>query len=104
MLPFGGSNLANSESHLFLVGVFKENARLLQWLVFFRQFNTIGPLFLFICSTSWPTNFLVSEKQESVDSILALNHNFLMLQKYSGDQSPPFAVFFDTMRHFSEKF
>ena len=34
----------------FLIGVFKENARLLQWLVFFRQFNAIGPLFLFICS------------------------------------------------------
>ena len=31
----------------FLVGVFEENARLLQWLVFFRQFNAIGPLFPF---------------------------------------------------------
>ena len=30
---------------LFLVGVFEENARLLQWLVFFSQFNAIGPLF-----------------------------------------------------------
>ena len=30
---------------LFLVCVFEENARLLQWLVFFRQFNAIGPLF-----------------------------------------------------------
>ena len=39
---------------LFLLGVFEEKARLLQWLVFFRQFNAIGPLFLFICSTSWP--------------------------------------------------
>ena len=29
---------------LFLVGIFEENARLLQWLVF-RQFNAIGPLF-----------------------------------------------------------
>ena len=28
----------------FLVGVF-ENARFLQWLVIFRQFNAIGPLF-----------------------------------------------------------
>ena len=28
----------------FLVGVFEENARLLQWLVF-RQFNAIDPLF-----------------------------------------------------------
>ena len=30
---------------MFLVGVFEENARVLQWLVFFRQFNAIGPLF-----------------------------------------------------------
>ena len=30
---------------MFLFGVFKENARLLPWLVFFRQFNAIGPLF-----------------------------------------------------------
>ena len=30
---------------LFLVGVFEENARLLQWLVFFRQLNAIGPRF-----------------------------------------------------------
>ena len=30
----------------FLVGVFEKNARLLQWLVFFRQFNAIGPLFV----------------------------------------------------------
>ena len=29
----------------FLVGVFEENARILQCLVFFRQFNAIGPLF-----------------------------------------------------------
>ena len=65
----------------FLVGVFEENARLLQWLVFFRQFNATGPLFLFICSTSWPTNCLVSEKQERVGSILAVNHKFCMLQK-----------------------
>ena len=28
----------------FLVDVFEENTRLLQWLVFFRQFNAIGPL------------------------------------------------------------
>ena len=53
---------------------FRKKARLLQWLVFFRQFNAIGPLFLLICSTSWPTNFLGSEKQESVGSSLALNH------------------------------
>ena len=31
----------------FLVGIFEENARLLQRLVFFRQFNAIGPL---LCS------------------------------------------------------
>ena len=30
---------------MFLVGVFEENARLLQWLVFFRQFNAMVPLF-----------------------------------------------------------
>ena len=30
---------------VFLVGVFEENAQLLQWLVFFRQFNAIGRLF-----------------------------------------------------------
>ena len=34
--------------HSFLVGVCeeKQKARLLQWLVFFRQFNAIGPLFV----------------------------------------------------------
>ena len=34
----------------FLVGVFEENARLLQWLVSFREFNAIGSLLLFSCS------------------------------------------------------
>ena len=30
----------------FLVGIFEEKARLLQWLLLFRQFNAIGPLFV----------------------------------------------------------
>ena len=55
-----------------------------------------------MCSTSWPTNFLVSEKQEGVGSILALNHKFFMLQKYSGDQRvPPLRFFF---RHYATFF
>ena len=37
--------IAKIISRRFLVGVFEENARLLQWLAFFRQFNAIGPLF-----------------------------------------------------------
>ena len=89
---------------MFLVGVFEENAQLLQWLVFFRQFNAFCSLFLFICSTSWPTNFLVFQKHKSVVSILALNHKFLMLQKYSGDQwVPPLRFFFRHYATFSQK-
>ena len=38
-----GENLSNVES--FLVGVVRENARLLQWLAFFGQLNAKG-LFL----------------------------------------------------------
>ena len=43
-------NKASIPKKVFLVGVFEENARLLQWLVFFRQFNATGALFLFCCS------------------------------------------------------
>ena len=39
-------SLLQSPRCTFLAGVFEENARLLQSLVFFRQFNAIGPLFL----------------------------------------------------------
>ena len=74
-----------------LVGVF-EKKHDSYWLVFFRQFNAIGPFFLFICSTFWPTNFL-SEKQGSVGSSLALNHKFFMPPKVEGRPKGPFAVF-----------
>ena len=37
--------LEQSLSASFLIGVFGENARLLQWLVFVRQFNAIDPFF-----------------------------------------------------------
>ena len=61
---------------------------------FFSSVQRDRTTFLFICSTSWPTNFLVSEKQESVGSILAQNHKFFMLPKYSGDQRVQFLQFF----------
>ena len=53
-----------SEKLSFLVGVFEENARLLQWLVFFRQFNAIGPLFCSFVQLLGRLIFLVPEKQE----------------------------------------
>ena len=49
---------------------------------FFRQFNVIGPLFLFICSTFWPAILIGSEKQESVvTECRTKSQNFLMLPK-----------------------
>ena len=47
------------EFFMFLVGVFEENARLLQWLVFyFSSVQRDRSTFLFICSTSstWTTD------------------------------------------------
>ena len=39
--------VVNSISYLFIVSRrFRRKSRLLQWLVFFRQFNAIGPLFV----------------------------------------------------------
>ena len=42
---------SSPQRFLFLVGVFEEHARLLQWLVFFICSTQTG-YFLFICSTS----------------------------------------------------
>ena len=77
----------------FLLGVFEEDTRLLHWLVFLSVQRNRS-FFLFICSTSRPTKFLVSEKQVNVGSIFALNQKFFMLQKYSGDQRVPPLQFF----------
>ena len=48
----------------FLVGVFEENARLLQWLVFVRQFNAIGPLFCLFVQLLRKLIFRLSEAGE----------------------------------------
>ena len=81
--------------YLFLVGVFEENARLLQWLGFFRQFNGIGPL---VCPFVKLLHQLIFRLQDAGSS-LALNHKFFNVFK-----SNPFVLFFGTMRLFSENF
>ena len=48
---------------------------------FSRQSNAIRPLFLFICSTSWLTNFLGSEAGERGFESRTKPQNFLMLPK-----------------------
>ena len=92
----------------FLVGVFEEKARLLQWLVFFVSSTRSVHFFcsfVQLLGREENPDFLGSEKQESVSSKLALNHKFFMLPKVEGrPKGPSFAVFFGTMRHFSENF
>ena len=91
---------------VFLVGVFEEKARLLEWLVFFVS-STLSVHFFcsFVQLLGREVNpdFLGSEKQESVG--WSLNHKFFMLPKVLGrPKGPPFAVFFGTMRHFPKIF
>ena len=88
----------------FLVNVSEEKARLLQWLVFVRQFNAIGPLFCsFVQLLGREVNpdFLGSEKQESVSLSLALNHNFYASKSREYTKGSPLAVFF---RHYATIF
>ena len=72
------------------------------FLIYFnRQFNAIGPLFLFICATFWPANFPGSEKQEGSNQALTA---FFLLPKVEGrPKGPPFS-FFATVRLFLENF
>ena len=102
-------NFLNSRvPYLFLVGVFEEKAQLLQWLVFFRRFNAIGPLFVHLfnfLAERLTRIFWGSEKQERVGSNLALNHKFFMLPKVEGrPKGPPFADFFRHYATFFRKF
>ena len=82
----------------FLVGVFEEKARLLQWRSGFssvqRDQSTFFCSFVQLLGREDKPDFLGSEKQESVGSSLALNHKFSMLPKVEGrPKGPPFAVF-----------
>ena len=68
---------------------------------FFSSVQRDRSTFLFICSTSWPTIFLVSEKQESMGSILSLITNSLCFESIVETNGSPFAVFF---RHYATVF
>ena len=87
-----------------LVGVFEENARLLQWRVFFRQFNAIGPLF---CSFVQHHKLeLRTSKTYSKRQNLVQNRN-IDVQNLE-HRNPPFGVFhsdfFCTIRLFFKLF
>ena len=88
----------------------RKKARLLQWVVFFSFFfswqsYSEWSTFLTICSSFIFVHLPFSTKPESVGSILALNHNFLMLPKVQvRPKGPPLWVCFGTMRLFFENF
>ena len=72
---------------MFLVGVFEEEARLLQWLVSFvssTRWIHLFCSFVQLLGREVNPDFLGSEKQESVGSSLALNHKSFMLPKVEG--------------------
>ena len=91
--------------NVFLVGVFEENARLLQLLVFFRQFNAIGPLF---CSFVQHHELeLRTSKTYSTRQNLVQNKN-IDVQNLENLGCPPLMfftrIFFGTLRLFFEVF
>ena len=92
----------------FLVDVFEEKARLLQWLFFVSSTRSVHFFCSFVQLLGREVNpdFLGSEKQESMGSSLALNHKvFFMLSKVEGrPKCLPFSFFFQHYAIFFRKF
>ena len=80
-------------NNVFLIGVFEENARLLQWLVFFRQFNAIGPL---LCSFVQHQLELRTSKTYSKRQNLVQNKNIdVRFGVFRSDLFRHYATFFN---------
>ena len=76
---------------------FRRKCTTLTLAYFFRQFNTICPLFLFICSTLSATNFQTFRSRKHSTA------SFLMFPK-EGRRKRSFFVFFSALCDFFPKF
>ena len=86
-----------------LVGVSEKIVRLSLWLVCFRQFNPIGPLFLYFCSTFDRLNFWCLRSRRAWGRFSYYTNNFLCFQKYRGHQSVSPLDFFRQNKTFFRK-
>ena len=93
--------------NVFLVGVFEEKARLLQWLVFFVSSTRSVHFFCsFVQLLGREVNpdFLGSEAGERGFASRTKPQIFYASKSRGETKGSPFAVFFGNMRHFSENF